>query len=68
MRGQEDLLVRSISSFPTSNIYSAGVRGKYWYFGVNDRMDHADEMGILSSKLRGVWCDQELIGRTAHLD
>jgi hypothetical protein len=46
MRGPDDSLVRAISGFPASNVNRDGVRGIYWHFGVNDQMDHADEIGI----------------------
>ncbi|KAK6502740.1 hypothetical protein TWF481_007787 [Arthrobotrys musiformis] len=46
MRGPDDSVVRDIAAFPTSDINSDGVRGIYWHFGVNDMMDHADEIGI----------------------
>jgi len=46
MRGPDDSVVRNISAFPVSSINSDGVRGIYWHLGVNDRMDHADEIGV----------------------
>lgn len=46
MRGPDDSFVRAISGFPASDVNRDGVRGVYWYFGVNDQMDHADEIGI----------------------
>ncbi|KAK9371701.1 Alpha/Beta hydrolase protein [Lipomyces chichibuensis] len=46
MRGPRDSNVRNISAFPTSQVNSDDVRGIYWHFGVNDQMDHADEIGV----------------------
>ncbi|KAJ8098580.1 hypothetical protein POJ06DRAFT_282562 [Lipomyces tetrasporus] len=46
MRGPDDSIVRSISGFPTSSINVEGGRGIYWQFGVNNQMDHADEIGV----------------------
>ncbi|KAK9311918.1 Alpha/Beta hydrolase protein [Lipomyces starkeyi] len=46
MRGPGDSIVRKISAFPTSSINSDVVRGIFWHFGVNDQMDHADEIGV----------------------
>jgi len=44
MRGPTDLLVRKIGAFPKTRIGDA--RGLYWNFGVNDQMDHIDEVGV----------------------
>ncbi|KAH6951042.1 lipase [Ilyonectria sp. MPI-CAGE-AT-0026] len=38
--------VRSINSLPDFDFSSPGKRGIYWHLGVNDQMDHADEIGI----------------------
>jgi hypothetical protein len=46
MRSPDDSIEREISSFPISSIESDWVRGLYWHLGVNDRMDHADEIGV----------------------
>ncbi|KAK9250182.1 Alpha/Beta hydrolase protein [Lipomyces tetrasporus] len=46
MRGPDDSLVKSISGFPTSTLDGDGLRGVYWHFGVNDQMDHVDEIGV----------------------
>lgn len=46
MRGPSEDVVRPVSAFPIENINSADVRGVYWHMGTNDRMDHADEIGV----------------------
>jgi hypothetical protein len=46
MRGPDDSVVRSISSFSPLNNTSTNARGVYWDFGLNDRMDHSDEIGV----------------------
>jgi hypothetical protein len=46
MRGPHDSFVRSVSSLPDFNFSSPGKRGTYWHFGVNNQMDHADEIGV----------------------
>jgi hypothetical protein len=46
MRGPDEAFVRSISSLPDFNFNSPGKRGTYWHFGINDQMDHADEIGV----------------------
>ncbi|KAH7179024.1 uncharacterized protein B0J16DRAFT_322512 [Fusarium flagelliforme] len=38
--------VRSINSLPDFDFRSPEKRGVYWHLGVNDRMDHADEIGV----------------------
>ncbi|RFU82152.1 lipase [Trichoderma arundinaceum] len=38
--------VRSVDSLPDVDFSSPGKRGVYWHLGVNDVMDHADEIGI----------------------
>lgn len=46
MSGSHDSFVRSVSSLPDFSFSSPEKRGNYWHFGVNDQMDHADEIGI----------------------
>ena len=46
MRGPQKSIVKEIREFPTAKIDSNDARGIYWHFGVNDRMDHADEIGV----------------------
>lgn len=41
--------VRSISSLPDFDFSSPGKRGIYWHLGVNDQMDHADEIGVFTN-------------------
>jgi len=41
-----DNFVRGINSLPDFNFSVAEKRGIYWHLGVNDRMDHADEIGV----------------------
>lgn len=38
--------VRTIDSIPDVDFRIPGKRGVYWHLGVNDRMDHADEIGV----------------------
>ncbi|QYS93274.1 Lipase [Trichoderma simmonsii] len=38
--------VRNVSSLPDVNFSIPGKRDVYWHLGVNDTMDHADEIGI----------------------
>ncbi|EXV05038.1 bacterial lipase [Metarhizium robertsii] len=45
MSGPENA-VSAISSLPDFNFNTDGKRGTYWHFGVNNRMDHADEIGV----------------------
>jgi hypothetical protein len=48
MNGPIGAEVFNIADFPTSepDIRAITVRGRYWHFGVNDKMDHADEIGV----------------------
>ena len=48
MNGPINAEVFDIADFPTSepDIRASTVRGRYWHFGVNDKMDHADEIGV----------------------
>jgi hypothetical protein len=46
MGGPCDDVVQPISAFPLANIHSKQVKGIYWHFGTNDKMDHADEIGV----------------------
>ncbi|KAJ8116685.1 hypothetical protein OPT61_g1935 [Boeremia exigua] len=46
MRGPGDSFVRSISLLQDFDFASSGKRGIYWHLGVNDQMDHADEIGV----------------------
>ena len=48
MNGPIGAEVFDIANFPTSEpgIRASEVRGRYWHFGVNDKMDHADEIGV----------------------
>jgi hypothetical protein len=46
MRGPCEDVVRPVSAFPMERINSAGARGVYWHMGTNDKMDHADEIGV----------------------
>ncbi|KAH8166606.1 hypothetical protein CIB48_g1591 [Xylaria polymorpha] len=38
--------VKSISSLSDSDFSNPNKRGTYWHLGVNDLMDHADEIGV----------------------
>ncbi|KAH6610035.1 hypothetical protein Trco_000055 [Trichoderma cornu-damae] len=38
--------VRSVGSLQDVDFGKPGKRGVYWHLGVNDRMDHADEIGV----------------------
>jgi hypothetical protein len=48
MNGPIGAEVFDITNFPTSepDIRTSEARGRYWDFGVNDKMDHADEIGV----------------------
>jgi hypothetical protein len=46
MRGPSEDVVQPISAFPLLNIYSNDAKGVYWHMGTNDKMDHADEIGV----------------------
>lgn len=48
MNGPVGTKIFDIAGFPTSNqdIGGSKARGRYWDFGVNDKMDHADEIGV----------------------
>jgi hypothetical protein len=48
MNGPIGTKVFDIANFPTSepDIRASEVRGRYWHFGVYDKMDHADEIGV----------------------
>jgi hypothetical protein len=48
MNGPINAAVFDIADFPTSEpaIRTIAARGRYWHFGVNDKMDHADEIGV----------------------
>jgi len=45
-----DNFVRGISSLPDLNFSIPGKRGIYWHLGVNDQMDHADQIGVFIEK------------------
>ncbi|KAF3190681.1 hypothetical protein TWF788_008202 [Orbilia oligospora] len=46
MCGPHGSVVKDIAAFPISDINSDSARGIYWHLGVNNRMDHLDEIGI----------------------
>lgn len=57
MRGPRREWVRSIGGFPLATVGKGegegrgkkeeeDGRGVYWHFGTNDKMDHADEIGV----------------------
>jgi hypothetical protein len=46
MRGPCEDVVQPVSAFPLEGINSADARGVYWHMGTNDKMDHADEIGV----------------------
>lgn len=46
MRGPHNSTVRSISDLPDLDFTTAEKRGIYWHLGVNDQMDHADQVGV----------------------
>jgi hypothetical protein len=49
MRGPCEKVVKPISAFPFGKINDADARGVYWHMGTNDKMDHADEIGVFIS-------------------
>ena len=47
MDGPNGVKVYDFADFPTSEPeIRARARGRYWHLGVNDKMDHADEIGV----------------------
>jgi hypothetical protein len=46
MRGPCEDVVLPVCAFPVEKMNSADARGVYWHMGTNDRMDHADEIGV----------------------
>ncbi|KAF2280734.1 lipase [Westerdykella ornata] len=46
MHGPDESVTKNISTLPDFDFSKPGKRGCYWHFGVNDRMDHADEIGV----------------------
>jgi hypothetical protein len=46
MRGPSEDVVQPISAFPVEKINGPDARGTYWHMGTNDKMDHADEIGV----------------------
>ncbi|EWZ28364.1 hypothetical protein FOZG_17931 [Fusarium oxysporum Fo47] len=48
-----DNFVRGINSLPDLNFSVDGKRGIYWHLGVNDQMDHADQIGVFIEQSTG---------------
>ncbi|KAH6967757.1 hypothetical protein BKA56DRAFT_597124 [Ilyonectria sp. MPI-CAGE-AT-0026] len=53
MRGPNDAQVREISQFPRNLPTPAAALGaagpvRYWHFGINETMDHADQIGVFT--------------------
>ncbi|KEY74765.1 hypothetical protein S7711_06666 [Stachybotrys chartarum IBT 7711] len=46
MSGPHNSVVRSISDLPGLDFSLPEKRGIYWHLGVNDKMDHADQIGV----------------------
>ncbi|KFA81589.1 hypothetical protein S40288_09626 [Stachybotrys chartarum IBT 40288] len=46
MSGPHNSVVRSISDLPDLDFSLPEKRGIYWHLGVNDKMDHADQIGV----------------------
>jgi len=53
MSGPRNAVVRSISDLPDLDFSTANKRGIYWHLGVNDKMDHADEVGVFIEQSTG---------------
>ncbi|KAH6867405.1 lipase [Thelonectria olida] len=55
-----DNFVRGINSLPDLDFSIPGKRGIYWHLGVNDQMDHADQIGVFieqsTVRLRSLCC------------
>jgi hypothetical protein len=67
--------VQSVSSLTDFDFGVPGRRGIYWHLGVNDRMDHADEIGVFIERdtadlMQGMYLDiADLISRLPkHVD
>lgn len=49
MKGPDKSVMREIRTFPIEKVGTAevgDVKGVYWHFGTNHKMDHADEIGV----------------------
>jgi hypothetical protein len=46
MKGPKGATINDIKWFPVNDLGNDAARGVYWHFGVNGRMDHADEIGV----------------------
>ncbi|EHK22572.1 uncharacterized protein TRIVIDRAFT_60579 [Trichoderma virens Gv29-8] len=67
--------VQSVGSLTDFDFSVPGRRGIYWHLGVNDRMDHADEIGVFIERdtadlMQGMYLDiADLISRLPkHVD
>ncbi|KAK9371523.1 uncharacterized protein V1513DRAFT_455441 [Lipomyces chichibuensis] len=61
MRGPDDSIVRSISGFPTSSINIESGRRIYWHFGVNNQMDHGDEIVRFYRGIHGPMYERDVL-------